>query len=254
MAKLHHHIARHTKRYISHFTKYLYERDTILSLLMVFVFILLVKFLPLNLHFLDPMKLALADFDFNDIAYAKLGKGESTSIEKRIVVVNIGHLDREELAYLIEKTGSMHPAVMGLDAYFDGPKDATKDSVLQTVFSKTKNLVVISRIKAEHHHKGGKLELQKDFFDPYVANRGYANLVGEEGGTIRYYSPFEKIEDEKYPSFTSALIKRYNETVYEKLEKRHKAVEMINYARRTELYQVLESEDVMMDNFIFKNR
>ena len=247
MAKLHHHIVRHTKRYIGHFTKYLYERDTILSLLMVFLFIFIVKFLPLNLHFLDPMKLALQDFEFNDIAYAKLGKSETTPVDKRIVIINIGHIDREEIGNLIEKAALMKPKVMGLDVYFEGSKDPFKDSVLRSAFQKTKNLVVISRIKAEHHHSA-KTELLHDYFDPYVSTRGYANLIGEEGGSIRLYSPFEKIEGEEYPSFTSALLKRYDEKAYERLEKRHKEVEMINYTRRTTQYQVVESEDVMMDN------
>jgi hypothetical protein len=66
------------------------------------------------------MKLAMKDFEFNDVAYAKLGKSDEAKLDNRIVVVNIGHLDREELAYLIEKTASMNPKVMGLDSYFEG--------------------------------------------------------------------------------------------------------------------------------------
>ena len=259
--RIHKHLVRHTKRYISHFTKYLYERDTVFSLLTVFLFIFLVKFLPLNLHFLDPMKLALKDFDFNDIAYAKLGKGDTTRLDQRIVIVNIGQIDRAQMGFLIEKTAAMKPAVIGLDVYFEGPKDADKDSILRAAFKKTKNLVVISRIKADPHHHAEKLELQKDYFDPDVSTRGYANVIGEEGGTIRYYSPFEKIEEEKYPSFTSALIKQYDKKVYETLEKRHKPVEIINYTRRVNQkenqYIVVECDQVMMDltdSSMFKNK
>jgi len=248
---LHHHIARHTKRYVSHITKYLYERDTIFSLITVFLFILLVKFIPLNLHFADPMKLAMKDFDFNDVAYAKLGKSEEAKLDSRIVVVNIGHLDREEIAYLIEKTASMNPKVIGLDSYFEGPRDPHKDSVLSSIFKKTKNLVVVSRIDNEHLHHTHEFELLPDYFDSSTHYRGYANVIGEEIGTIRMYSPFEKIEHEEYPSFTSAIIKLYDEKAYKRLEKRNNEVEMINYTRHNtpekKQYVVVEPEDLMSD-------
>jgi len=248
---LHHHIARHTKRYIGHVTKYLYERDTIFSLLTVFLFILLVKFIPFNFHFADPMKLAMKDFEFNDVAYAKLGKSDEAKLDNRIVVVNIGHLDREELAYLIEKTASMNPKVMGLDSYFEGPRDPHKDSILSSVFKKTNNLVVVSRIDNEHLHHTHKFELTPDYFDSSTHHRGYANVIGEEIGTIRMYSPFEKIEHEEYPSFSSAIMKLYDEKVYERLEKRNNEVEMINYTRHNtpekKQYVVVEPEDLMSD-------
>ena len=125
---LHKHIAHHVKKFHGHFTKYLYERDTILATAWVFTFILLVKILPMpNLHFFDPMKLALEDFDINDITYSKLK--DSNTFDNRIVIINIGRADREELAYIIEKASSMGPTVMGLDAYFEGPKDPHKDSL-----------------------------------------------------------------------------------------------------------------------------
>ena len=245
---LHKRIVHHTKRYVSHVTKYLYERDTIFSLLMVFIFIIMVKFIPLNFHFIDPMKLALEDFDINDVAYAKLRKDESTPVDRRIVIVNIGHLDREEIAYLIEKATSMGPRIMGLDSYFNGPRDPHKDSILRSTFEKTKNLVVVSRINSEHLHHTKEFELMPDYFDSAIHERGYANVIGEEAGTIRLYSPFEKIEKEKYPSFTSVLLDKYDKEAFEKLEKRHRQVEVINYARRTRQYQIVEPEDLMTDN------
>lgn len=258
MVTLHKHIIRHTKRYVSHFTKYLYERDTIFSLITVFVFIILVKLLPLNLHALDTLKLALKDFDFNDMVYAKkLDNAKETKGESRIVIVNIGHIDRSEIAMLIEKVSSMGPKVMGLDAYFESPREADKDSLLRSVFEKTKNLVVVSRFDQEHLHHSNKFELMPDYFDSSMHKRGYANLIGEEGGTIRMYSPFERVEDEEYPSFTSEIVKLYNEEAYRKLEKRHKEVEMINYTRLAKQYQVVEPEDVMMDNIdsgFFRNK
>ena len=64
---IHKHIARHTKRYVSHITKYLYERDTIFATIAVFVFLVLLGMIPINFYVLNPMKLALKDFDFKYI-------------------------------------------------------------------------------------------------------------------------------------------------------------------------------------------
>ena len=139
----HHFIAHHVRKYHRHFTKYLYEKDTIFATAWVFIFIIMVKILPLpNMHFFDPMKLALEDFDFNDIAYSKLKKSEDTPLDKRIVIINIGEFDREGLAALIEKTSSMQPKVMGLDVLLEGPRDPYKDSLLRSAIEKNNNLIV----------------------------------------------------------------------------------------------------------------
>ncbi len=244
---LHKHIAHHVRRYHKHITKYLYERDTIFATLWVFTFILLIKFFPLkNVHFFDPMKLALQDFDLNDITYSKL-KGPD-KYDNRIVIINIGHADREGIAFLLEKTASMSPKIIGLDAFFDGPREPEKDLLLSAVFKKTKNLVVISRIKWEHH--GKEMIILPDYFDSVYSLRGYGNIIGEERGTIREFSPFE--EDEHHHtthlSFATALVKNYDKAAFEKLEKRHTEIEKINYTRRTHQYLVVESEDLLNDN------
>ena len=89
--------------------------------------------------------------------------------------------------------------------------------------------------------------INKNNFDDVLSKRGYANLIGEEIGTIRYYSPFEEVGEEKYPQITTAIVKEYDSNAYKKLEKRHKPVETINYKRRVDKYKVLEPEEVMMD-------
>ena len=242
-AMIHKHIARHTKKYARHFTKYLYERDTVLATFTVFVFLILLGLIPINFYVLNPMKIALKDFDFNDIAYAKLGKGND-SLDRRIVIVNTGHLDRAELGFVIEKVNSFNPKVIGLDIYFNEEKDPEKDSILREAFRKTKNLVAVSVVVPGEHD----FTINKNYFDNVMNKRGYANLVGEDIGTIRYYSPFEMVHNQKYPQITSAIVKEFDSSAYHHLEKRHKEVEMINYTRRSHQYQVIESENLLADN------
>ena len=250
---LHHHIARHTKRYVSHVTKYLYERDTFFATIAVFVFLILLGMIPLNFYVLNPMKLALKDFDFNDIAYAKAHKNENIKIDRRIVIVNTGHLDRAELGFLIETVNAYKPKVIGLDIYFDGKREPEKDSILREAFRKTKNLVGVSVADTLDHH----ITIRKNNFDSVITKRGYANLIGEDIGTIRYYAPFDEVDGKKYPQITSAIVKEYDHAAYERLEKRHKEVESINYTRAVnnedkKKYQVVEP-DVLYNDGIDSN-
>jgi len=243
----HHLIAHHIRKYHRHFTKYLYEKDTIFATALVFMFIIMVKILPIgNLHFFDPMKLALEDFDFNDIAYSKLKKSEDTPMDKRIVIINIGESDREGLAALIEKTSSMHPKVMGLDVLLEGPRDPYKDSLLRSAIEKNKNLVIASKLEWENK----KDPYQRSYFSPVTHREGYVNMLSEELATVRLWVPFfEKgKKDKPYESFAATIIEGYDSLTFLKLEKRHKPYETINYSRRVTQYQVVEGEDLMAGN------
>ena len=241
----HKRIFHHSKRYAKHLTKYLYERDTIFATLSVFVFLFLLGLIPINFYVLNPMKMALKDFDFNDISYASLEKGKYDSTDRRIVVVNTGHLDRAEIGFLIEKINTYEPKVIGLDVFFTEPKDPVKDSILSEAFRKTRNVVAVS----VGYWEKDSFRIEPNYFDDVIAKRGYANLIGEDIGTIRLYSPFEKVGNEKYPQIATAIAKEFDPAAYEKLVKRNKKEEVINYTKRVEKYQVLESEDVMTDNF-----
>jgi CHASE2 domain-containing sensor protein len=121
MKKLFHkHVTQRVKRYHRHFTKYLYERDTIFATLWIFIFMIVLGLIPINFYFLNPLKLALKDFDFNDITYSKLGKSADKERDSRILIINIGDLDRQGLSELIDKTATYGPKVIGLDVTFAG--------------------------------------------------------------------------------------------------------------------------------------
>jgi CHASE2 domain-containing sensor protein len=212
----------------------------------VFVFLIVLGMIPINFYVLNPMKLALKDFDFNDVAYSKLGKDKDLPPDRRITVINIGDLDREGIAALIEKVNSYNPKVIGLDVYFDGELDPHKDSILRSVFSKTENLVVVSReaYDTEKH----KFVLVPDYFDSVYHHRGFANLDADTIGTVRIYSPFDKIDHHTYPHFTTAVVQQYSDSGYKKLEERHKKNEIINYSRRVGQYWLTEPDDIFLES------
>jgi CHASE2 domain-containing sensor protein len=248
---LHKRIGHRINWYGRHFTKYLYERDTIFATIWVFLFIVVLGSIPINFYVLNPLKLALKDFDFNDMAYAKLGKGSSQELDKRIVIVNIGHADREQLARIIAKTAAMNPRVMGLDVTFSGPRDSYQDSLLREEIARHNNLVVANYIMPAK-----ELEFDNGFFATVAKKKAYTNLFGEpnaERRSIRYYSVYQESHSKKYYSFGAALAREFDETAFAKLEKRHHENETINYTRRVEKYQVIEASQLLSDSMVLSS-
>ena len=244
---LHKHIGHHARKVHGHFTKYLYERDTIFATIWVFIFIVVLGSLPINLGFLNPIKLGLKDFDFNDIAYSKLGKADHTPPDKKVVIVNIGQADREGLAMMIDKVGSMKPKVMALDVLFFGEKDPVQDSLLNEVFKRNKNLIAAHQLLMSGPD-GDTIKTTGDYFKT-ASQYAFVNLFTDSLSSVRYYEPFEKDYKKKlYKSFSSAIIEAYDSTAYKKLRKKGNSKTLINYSRHVGQYLVINWEDLMAEN------
>jgi CHASE2 domain-containing sensor protein len=241
----HKRIGKHVINYHKHFTKYLYERDTLIATSWIFIFIIALGLIPINFYVMNPVKLALKDLDLNDVSYSSLNEGSDT-LDRNFVIINIGQADREGIADIINKTATYNPKVMALDVLFDGPRDSVKDEHLKHALDSNKNLVVVNRLEFEH----GKEAVENGFFEEVDVKRGYANLIGdspEERNSIRNYSPHELVNGKEYEAFSSVILKMYDLPAYRRMVKRHKQVEIINYSRRIQQYPVIDAENLMMD-------
>lgn len=241
----------HARKVHGRVTKYLTERDTIFSTLWVFIFIIALGSIPLNLGNLNPVKLGLKDFDFNDLYYSKVGQEQKNEVDTNISVVHIAAADREGIAMLIDKVASMGPKVMGLDVTFDEPRDPEKDSLLAEVIRRNKNLVLAVKYQTDTSDKliGGN-----NIFVNHSTLFGYVNFPHDDKETIRYYYPFKSDDHDKHlvlPSFTSALLKQYDSNAYKRVEKFVNKKITISYSRRVtskkRQYQWIDPEDLMMD-------
>ena len=242
----HRHIGRHAKKFHGHFTKYLYERDTIFATLWVFIFIVVLGSIPLNLGVINPIKLSLKDFDSNDLSYSKLGKAQNTPIDKRIAIVNIGNADREVLSLIIDKVGSMKPKVMALDAYFNGPGDPYQDSLLSNCFARNKNLIAATVLDLKGSE--GDTVVYGGTYIKTAAQYAFVNFFTDSVSTFRYYDPFFKDYSHKlHKSFSSAIVEAYDSAAYHTLEKKGASKVLINYTRHVNQYPVYNYEDILMD-------
>jgi CHASE2 domain-containing sensor protein len=248
---LHKHIGTRAKKIGHKVTKYLLERDTLFATLWVFIFIVVLGSIPLNLGSMNPIKLGMKDFDFNDLYYSKVS-GRIDSIDKRIVIVNIGMANREEIAMIIDKVASYKPKVMGLDVLFNEPREEKEDSVLRDCFRRNKNLVLAVKYQT---NKQDKLIGGNNVFADSSTKVGFVNFPYDtDYESIRYYFPFKADDHDKnivIPSFTSALVKEYDKAAYEKILKKSNQKTIINYTRelshKKSDYQVVELNQLMND-------
>lgn len=233
-------------------TKYLMERDTLFATLWVFIFIVVLGSIPLNLGVMNPIKLGLKDFDFNDLSYSKLGKAQSTPLDSNIVVINIGYADREGIAEIIEKTAAYGPKVMGLDVTFSGPRDPVKDSILRATIQRHKNLVLAAKYETDSMDK---LIPAENYFLTPATPYGYVNFPADDKETIRTYFPFKSDDHDKnlvLPSFSSTLVKMYDPEAFKHVEKKVNKPLIINYTRAVVLgkklqYRVVEPDQLLAD-------
>ncbi len=232
--------------------KYLFRRDTFFATFAVFISMGMLALLPLNLSVLNPFRVALEDFDFNDMAYSELKKNQETPVDDRIAIVNIGYSDRLTLSRILEVVSADSPKVIGLDVMFDNDKDSLSDAFLFEQLKATPNLVLASKIDWSNDQI-----LKESVFKDTSIKLGFVNFVGTQKGTIRYFSPIEKENNHVHLSFASAITQKADPHAYQKLLDRKKTIETINYTRHQHKYALIDGaqllEGLVVDN-IFKNK
>lgn len=233
------HISKPAKKILS-VLGYMKNRDTIFATLSVFIIMGLLSLIPINTHILDPLKLALHDFNYNDLVYSKMGKNKNFAVDTNVVVVNIADAGRKEIASMIQKSCDAKAKVIGVDVLFNVAKNADADIALSNLFYKNNNVVMAYNLAENHDefkHTG--------YFYNQAKNKGYANFVGEEKGVIRYFKPEINGINNTYLSFATAIIKIANNKAYQELISRKKDFEIINYRRTNTRYLVVSGQGLL---------
>lgn len=148
----------------------------------------------------DPIGEMFSDFELTDIVFSKLR--EDPIADQNIVVVNIGYLNREDIARQIEILAQHNPAVIGVDVRLDELKPWHEDSALVRVLSQTPNVIMGEKLVG--------LNEETDEFDstlmppPHLVQNmelGYVNLITdaksqEDLKMCREFTPYQKVRGE----------------------------------------------------------
>ena len=171
-------------------------------LINVFVFALigLLSLSFFNFHLFDPFTRAFKDLTLTDLYYSELLKKKVYN--DNIIIVNIEHRSRYEIAEMIDSVQKYQPKVVGLDIIFSKKED-TGNVYLKAVFEKYDNYVFSYKGAFEP----GETEVVSD--PAMVAQKGgYVNLAGinKEHSTVRYFYPHYH----EQAAFTTNIIKKYD--------------------------------------------
>lgn len=214
----------------------MFWRDSFLVSGFTLVIIWFISIIPLNTHFLDPVSLAVSDFDPIDIYYSRIklppiAPGEIAEKDNRIVLVNIKDAHRGQIAEMLEYVNSNNPAVIGLDVMFAGPKDSVYDLQMQQVLKNNAKIICSSLLNIGKHGEVENVSFS-DFLLADSSRYGYANFVGNDYSTVRNFYSFTKVGGTHLPSFASAVLKQYKPEVYERFLNDCGHMQFINYGYR----------------------
>ncbi|WP_075589863.1 CHASE2 domain-containing protein [Labilibacter marinus] len=221
--------------------KRVFDLDTLLANIALFIVIGLFALVPITFSVFDPIKDSLIDFKYTDMLYSKFNKSENP--DTNIVLVNIGHLSRIEIAEQINVINSFHPKVVAIDAYFSERKDNYSDSILADALSKTQNLVTAGYF--DHNNKESDIPLYKEshsFFGDHTS--GHANFFGKSSSisVVRKYSPTILHHDQEVNSFTSEIIRKSYPDKYTKNAEQDSR--NINYTSRLSDFVHFDAVDI----------
>lgn len=181
----------------------------------------------------DPIGDMFSDFELTDIVFSQLQ--EDPIADDRIVMVNIGELSREGIARQIEIINKYNPAIIGLDAMFDEPKQWAEDSALTRVLSTTPNIVIGEKLIGYNEEKQEfEMTIKPEEHIVQSAQLGYVNLITnarsqEDLKMCREFTPSEKVAGEERYAFPVRLAYAYDSVMTDKFLSRDNDVEVINY-------------------------
>ncbi|GIV43459.1 MAG: hypothetical protein KatS3mg035_0582 [Bacteroidia bacterium] len=211
----------------------------------IFSLILMIQWIPFNFDFLDPLNQALEDFQLTDLVYKDF---KEENQDTNIVFVNIGFLNRAEIAQQIENIAKYNPKVIGIDALFGTQKEPEVDSALSRVLQKYGNNIVMVNAFENYNPDRGKADSiarSMPYFSNYVT-QGYSNLDDRTLLTIRNFRPFTPVKDTVLTAFAVEIVKKFDIQKVEVLKKRNNDFETINYKGNFDkFYAVIEAENAL---------
>ncbi len=226
--------------------------------ILLFGMMALLGVVAVNLSFLDPVSKALGDFNFSDLLYSEL-RTDDNLIDTSIVMVNIGHLSREEIARQMKIVKQQHPAVIGFDGFFMHPRDPETDSALREAILHLPETVMACFLTGSGAKEGifDTLEVSYPWFTG--KRMGFVNLGGVDPltSTVRTFSPLEVCRGDTILSMGAALAGAYNPSASERLIRRSNPREIIHYRGNRDAFlcfDVMDLTDTTLDLSVMRGK
>jgi CHASE2 domain-containing sensor protein len=180
-------------------------------------------------------------------------------LDTNIILVNIGHLNREQIARQIKLIRSHEPKAIGFDAFFSLQGDSVADADLKSQFDATQNLIMACYLTGKESLAGkyDSLETSNTYFD--AGTRALVNLGGAnpETSTVRTFCPSKVFKGDTLWAMAAELVRFYDREAFERLSGRDNEKEVINYIGNRNAFICFDAEeslDSATDLSIIRNK
>lgn len=176
-------------------------RCMVFSAGILFVLFLLTRLI--NFGAFDLYRLTFKEFSFLDTYYAEDFKRDKTNTCEEIVLVNVQHFNRSELATIIENIQKEQPKVIGVDVIFDHQKKDSTDKRLSAALQ-PENVVTAFAFQNRQLVKNHPL------LGVFRHKLGYANFNFDTyNAVIRNFQAKNTFEGHEYQSFGLRVAQTY---------------------------------------------
>ena len=213
-------------------------RDAFFCTIMTFIVAGILYFTFVNLSFLDPFENTFKDFKFTDYYYSKRFNKEQRS--DIIILVNVKHADRYQLAQAVNKISAQSPRAIGLDIIFKDRKLAFTDSILKASIASNNHIVTA------YFHENDSIVNSDPYFRTDNAKKGYINLnLKDQNSVIRDFIGVKDNPNEKEYAFTTKLALEAGLIDESYAEKELKKRIPINYIGNKDVFLNFEIDEIL---------
>lgn len=238
---------------LRYFFRFVFTLDAILCTAFVFAVMAGIEKFFDNIGFLNPLELALTDFEMMDMVYATEMKDtlQRPATDTSIILVNIGDGGRYQIGKQLELIAAEKPLAVAIDASFLGDRKPEDDSVLEAAMKKIPNLVLYSRLTYKGNSVLGGFD-SIEFCNPRFARHGtpgFANMYTDGLGKdvfriCRRFDPVESVNGRRILPLSLQTAWFADSNKVKKFLSRGNKKEIINYSGNIGVFQFLDVKDI----------
>lgn len=218
--------------------KYYTFFDALIINIFTFLAVLLLWAVIDSVDLFNPLDEFFDNFDYTDLYFSELMHQEMAP-DTNIFIVNIGNLDRRELAEKITTLQKYKPRVIGIDAVFK-EKRGIDDYFLKNALNSANNIVLGVFGIYENNKACGIIE-SDDFFGDFPI--GHLEMQADPQ-TVREFDKFIKYNDTIINAFSVEIINQYDSQLFLEFAEKNSQTELINYRSGRHPFIIFDYEQV----------
>ncbi len=195
-----------------------------------------------SIDLFNPFDEFFDNFDYTDLYYSEFMKSDMPT-DTNIFIVNIGNLNRKEIAQQINTLQKFNPKVIGIDAVF-AERRGMDDFLLQQALNSGDNIVMGGFGIYEEGKASGIIKS-----DPFFGDKPIGHLEMEaDPKTVRDFDKFIRFNDTIFNAFTVEIASMYDEDMFLQFAQRKNQKEMINYRGGQMPFIIFDYEEINDSN------